>query len=50
MDHLQQLITQLAHFMHLPTGLAYNGARPTIEALQSPDPTKQLPTLDRKQP
>jgi kynurenine formamidase len=34
--------------MHLPTGLTYNGAKPTVETLQSPDPANQLPTLDRE--
>ncbi|CAG7950841.1 unnamed protein product [Penicillium nalgiovense] len=34
------------HFTHLSTGLAYNGAKPTIEALQTPNPENQLPTLD----
>lgn len=34
--------------MHLPTKLAYNGTKPTIEALQTPDLANQLPTLDRK--
>ncbi|KAJ5384092.1 hypothetical protein N7517_002003 [Penicillium concentricum] len=34
------------HFMHLPTGLAYNGANPTIEAFQTPKSAQHLPTLD----
>ncbi|KAJ5550350.1 hypothetical protein N7461_005048 [Penicillium sp. DV-2018c] len=34
------------HFMHLPTGLAYNGAKPTIGAFQTPENAKDLPTLD----
>lgn len=38
----------LAHFMHLPTGLAYNGAKPTIDAFQTLKSAQRLPTLDRK--
>ncbi|OQD82958.1 hypothetical protein PENANT_c019G11720 [Penicillium antarcticum] len=34
------------HFMHLPTNLFYNAARPTIETLQNPNSAQQLPTLD----
>ncbi|QQK40769.1 Putative cyclase [Penicillium digitatum] len=36
----------LAHFMHLPTGLVYNGVNPTIEAFQTPETVQHLPTLD----
>lgn len=35
--------------MHLPTGLTYNGAKPTIDAFQTLDSAQHLPTLDRKQ-
>lgn len=38
-----------AHFMHLPTGLTYNGAKPTIDAFQTPESAQHLPTLDRKE-
>lgn len=38
-----------AHFMHFPTSLAYNGAKPTIDAFQTPTCTQHLPTLDRKE-
>jgi kynurenine formamidase len=34
--------------MHLPTGLAYNGAKPTIAAFQTPEIAPDLPTLDRE--
>lgn len=36
--------------MHLPTGLTYNGAKPTIDAFQTPKSAQNLQTLDRKQP
>lgn len=35
--------------MHLPTGLTYNGAKPTIDAFQTPESAQHLPTLDRKE-
>jgi hypothetical protein len=37
-----------AHFMHLPTGLTYNAAKPTVEAFQTPKSAQHLPTLERK--
>ncbi|KAJ5083893.1 cyclase [Penicillium alfredii] len=36
----------LCHFMHVPTGLAYNGIQPTVEELQDPTTRQKLPTLD----
>lgn len=35
--------------MHLPTGLTYNRAKPTIDAFQTPESAQHLPTLDRKE-
>ncbi|KAJ5513712.1 cyclase [Penicillium fimorum] len=37
---------RFVYFMHHPTGLAYNGANPTIEAFQTPKSSQTLPTLD----
>ncbi|KAJ5209388.1 cyclase [Penicillium cf. viridicatum] len=37
-----------AHFMHLPTGLTYNGEKPTIDAFQTPKSAQNLQTLDRR--
>jgi hypothetical protein len=34
--------------MHLSTNLTYNGAKPTVNDLQNPNPAQQLPTLDRE--
>ncbi|KAJ6017217.1 cyclase [Penicillium sp. IBT 35674x] len=37
----------LCHFLHLPTGTAYNGAKPKAEEMQNPSFSKhKLPTLD----
>lgn len=45
----ERLTPDPAHFMHLPTGLVYNGAKPTIDAFQTPEVTKGLPTLGREE-
>ncbi|KAF3386332.1 hypothetical protein F1880_001662 [Penicillium rolfsii] len=38
----------LCHFLHLPTGMTYNGMRATVEELQNPcTGTQILPTLDK---
>jgi hypothetical protein len=37
------------HFLHIPTGTAYNGAKPVVEEMQNPSSSKQkLPTLNRQ--
>ncbi|KAJ5659951.1 cyclase [Penicillium longicatenatum] len=37
----------LCHFLHIPTGTAYNGAKPIVEEMQNPSSSKQkLPTLN----
>ncbi|KAJ5988116.1 cyclase [Penicillium waksmanii] len=37
----------LCHFMHLPSGKAYNGVTPTIAEMEDPaNATQKLPTLD----
>ncbi|KAA8646792.1 uncharacterized protein ATNIH1004_005467 [Aspergillus tanneri] len=36
----------LCHFLHQPTGLAYNGLRPTVENLEDPEQAVHLPTID----
>ncbi|KAJ5585588.1 cyclase [Penicillium hispanicum] len=37
----------LCHFLHIPTGMAYNGFKPTVEKMQQPSKgAQELPTLD----
>lgn len=50
-DLAKQQISDLStgHFLHLPTGTAYNGAKPIAEDMQNPSRSRQkLPTLNRE--
>lgn len=39
--------SELGHFLHLPSGKAYNGVTPTIAEMEDPNSaTQKLPTLD----